>query len=406
MFALALMIRGYVHCPYWDEWDVLRVFAHNDGRLSWQWLWSPHNEHRAVVPRLLMWLDVYAFGAQDIFLLCLIFLVQAAHWLVIALTIERSTLPTTLSRGLQGLFAFCLFHPNQLDNFTQAFQISFVMPFFLATLAFAFVCGREDFDKKPLLISFVALVPLLASMNLASGLLVGPAIVCLCLWKHCSRRVTAILTASSLLTIAIYLHNFPTTGGSTFGGILQQPVLRYVFSYFAASWWGVIPHLARTVAAIGVIVFLILAAFGLRRGPTLARLEFFFIVEGGFILLTAMVTAIGRAQMGVGQATSGRYQTPAMIFWAALFSLALLQVARAKPQWLPQAQAALLLIVLTLGTVFPAAWRNNRQRSALMNRACDALINGGVKSGKSPLYSHVELLDESVRLLKRQQNVR
>jgi hypothetical protein len=42
-------------------------------------------------------------------------------------------------------------------------------------------------------------------------------------------------------------------------------------------------------------------------------------------LLTAFMTALGRLKFGIAQATSSRYQTPAMVFWC-FTAIALLSV--------------------------------------------------------------------------------
>jgi hypothetical protein len=122
-------------CPFWDEWVVVDAIAHGKGPWSWSWLWAQSNEHRIVIPRLLIWIDLSWFGGKNVSLFVETFILQALHCAAISYVIERFTvLPAFVTRTLQGLFTFCLFHPNQAENFTWAFQVSFVIPFVLGTI--------------------------------------------------------------------------------------------------------------------------------------------------------------------------------------------------------------------------------------------------------------------------------
>jgi hypothetical protein len=135
-FAIAITARCYMPCPFWDEWAVIEAIAKGKGPTSWAWLWSQQNEHRVAVPRLVVWLDVYGFGGKNISLFIESVAIQCFHWLAIGFVVERFTdLPRFLKRSIQGSFAFCLFHPNQIENFTWAFQIGFVLPFTVGTVA-------------------------------------------------------------------------------------------------------------------------------------------------------------------------------------------------------------------------------------------------------------------------------
>ena len=152
LFCLLLMVRGYVRCPFWDQWWVVAQIADGESPLSLAWLWSQQNEHRILFPRLLVWLDVSVFGARNISLFLFTFTVQFGHWLLWIFAIRRWG-PT--DRGLRwtlaGLFGYCLFCPNQIENFVWAFQCLFLFTFFLATLAFvcALLLDEVKTRRKP-----------------------------------------------------------------------------------------------------------------------------------------------------------------------------------------------------------------------------------------------------------------
>jgi hypothetical protein len=127
--SIALTVRCYMPCPFGDQWFVIDSIARGNGPSSWSWLFGQHNEHRIAIPRALIWLDLVRFHGKNVSLFVEIYLVLLLHWIAICYALERFTdFPTGLKRTLQGLFAFCIFHPNQNENFTWPFEISLCFP--------------------------------------------------------------------------------------------------------------------------------------------------------------------------------------------------------------------------------------------------------------------------------------
>jgi hypothetical protein len=52
------------------------------------------------------------------------------------------------------------------------------------------------------------------------------------------------------------------------------------------------------------------------------QLVIYCALTGGFLLSTAFLTALGRVDFGLEQASASRYQTPAMLFWWTLLAAA------------------------------------------------------------------------------------
>jgi hypothetical protein len=71
---------------------------------------------------------------------------------------------------------------------------------------------------------------------------------------------------------------------------------------------------------------------------------------GGYLLATTAVTALGRINMGLEQALSSRYQTPAMLFWWTVIAVLLTLPALRTPARLAAAPAAVSLSVMLLMT--------------------------------------------------------
>ena len=54
-YLLVFLIGFTVDVPYWDQWDLVPLLQKmDDGSLSLNDLWSQHNEHRLLFPRLVM----------------------------------------------------------------------------------------------------------------------------------------------------------------------------------------------------------------------------------------------------------------------------------------------------------------------------------------------------------------
>lgn len=374
VFAIAITIRCYMPCPFWDEWAVVEAIAKGKGPGSWAWLWSQQNEHRLAIPRLLVWLDLFGFGGKNISLFAEIIVVQCLHWLTICFVIERFTgLPVFLRRSIQGLFAFCLFHPNQLENFTWAFQIGFVLPFTLGTVALIIVAFISRWRRKHLAIVFASLLPIVAGLNLAGGLLIGPAVLAVAYLKRISAGLTVTFAAIYLVSAIAYLFGYrrSATDLSPLSELSRcKDLLVYVLTYFGASWTRLLPHKERIVAFISITAFLALFIKALRKRREVSDFEWFLIGECGLALATALLTAFGRLQFGVGQAFASRYQTPAMIYWAALGSLALLWFHRNWPARIAFSVAAILAVMVLSIFTFPRVWASATSHADGLRVAC------------------------------------
>ena len=148
----------------------INPIARGAGFSSWGWLWSQHNEHRLLVIRLLLLLDLRLFGGRNISLLVELYLLQATVWACLVFGIARFTaFSRSLKLTLQGVFGFCLFHPNQAENLTWPFQVSFILAFALATLAFLAIAFFERLRRPWLAAAAVGLAPFLAGLNLSGA---------------------------------------------------------------------------------------------------------------------------------------------------------------------------------------------------------------------------------------------
>jgi hypothetical protein len=375
IYSVALTTRAYMACPEQDQWGVLDSILR--GREPWHlsWLWSQHYEHRIAITRLLIWADWTFFGGVSVSLLVETYIVQSLHCWVIWYALRRSeSIPWSLRYTLQGLFMFCLFHPNQAHNFVWPFQVSFVLPFGIGTLA---LLGTAFFHRMrhPILASLcIAVAPMFAALNLAGGLLIGPVVLCLAWGRRLPRTFLITIALGFLTTSLLYLHGYQAPpGNSSPLESIQHPILllNYVLSYLDGSF-PAMPHHPPMVAAVSVLLLTYLAVRFRRSSGEVSDFEWFCFAECALVLGTAVITGLGRLSFGANQATfSSRYQTPAMLYWASLFSLVAIGSWRSKkesnPAWLLAPVAFWILMM-------PFLWRVYTGHADILRHACSEIL--------------------------------
>jgi hypothetical protein len=360
-------------CPFWDEWAVVKQIGQGNGPLSFHWLWSQQNEHRLAVPRLAVWLDLFRFGGRNVSLFVEIFLVQLLHLGAIGHVIERYTEePVALKRSLQGLFAFAVFHPNQIENFTWAFQIGFVWPFLLATLALIAVAFFERWRHPALAITLAVLAPITAALGVAGGLLIAPVSIVLAAAKRLPGRYIAALSGAFLASAVAYLYGYRRSATDLPAvAVLShaKDLFVYFLTYFGASWTRILPHKERTIACISLIAYAALLIGRVRWASKTSDLEWFLLGECTLMLATA---------------------------------LALIQVRRSWPQRLAIAQAILLVVMLASIATFPKAWRATNGRAAALRSACQAVMGPNFRPEDArELYENPEVIREARPFLRK-----
>ncbi len=387
--SVALTIRSYMPCPFWDEWAFVNAIAAGTGPSSWKWLWSQHNEHRLLITRLLILLDLRAFGGKNLSLFFEMYFAQFFAWAAICYVLERWTqFPRSLKSTVEGLFGFSLFHFNQAENFTWAFQASFVLALSLSTLALLAVAFFDKLRRRLASALLIGLAPLLAALNVSGGLLTGPVAFAFALFRRLPARYTLLIGVLSLGSAAAYLVGYyvPASHLTPMAAIAHpKDLFVYVLTYFGASWTRLVPHKERATCFLSLIGLAILTVIALRHRDRTGPFEWFCLAECALMVAVAAVTALGRLQYGVGQAYAGRYQTPAMIYWACLGALLLITVWRFRPRYFLASQASMLLVLTASAATFLPIWRSTVARNDLLSQACRVAMSGNRSEGAAKL---------------------
>jgi hypothetical protein len=338
-----IVISTYSPLPHWDEWSLFDHLATGNG-WSWAWLWAQHNEHRILVPKIFFLLDVQLFHGTQTFLLASIFLIQLLQAGLLSYSLwTLGGMRGSVWRTGTGLIAYCILCPTQQENLIWGFQLQFVVPAAMATLAVLSLLLRyrnsaeNKIAESSLLLPLAAAAATVATWSLANGMLLWPLLLLTALLLRMRHSVSLVLALCAAANISLYLYHYHRS--SPQNGIVPSfpamgGILRYVAVYFGSTW---VRHssglVAVVVGAAGVCAGLaIIASVVLQRGTrSLFLLELSLLML--FCLATAAITASGRLYLGLEQATASRYQTFALLFWCSLGLALLFYASRSRTQW-------------------------------------------------------------------------
>ncbi|MCX8062112.1 MAG: hypothetical protein N3D16_05980 [Anaerolineales bacterium] len=326
--AIVGAFKSYSPVPFWDMWDgyldfYIKASAYDIG--AW---WRNHNEHRILLSRLLFWIDLSWLNGSIWFLLALNYLLVAISCLMFFL-ILKERLPRHYY--ILGLFIITwLISWSQNENLTWGFQSQFFLAQLLPLIAFFLLHRAHDGDNvsKSYFVG-ACFFGILSLGSMVNGVITLPLMTLYSIICRFGWRWVAILAAMSCLGLLAYFYDYtsPAHHGSIGSCLRENPVglivyvMTYIgspFFYIAGGGGGVV-----TAQVAGGIMILLSAyfAWSTLRGVKKSKLELALLLFILYIGGTALGTACGRLIFGIEQALSSRYQTPALMAWAALFVL-------------------------------------------------------------------------------------
>lgn len=390
----AIVLKRAVDVPYWDEWEWADlVYAAHRHTLTFAQLWQPHNEHRMLVPNLLM-LGLDAVGGwspvrEQLLSLALLALTQLALWALI-----RRTVRVAWSGVCFLVASVLLLGLVQYENLDWGFQMAWFACDLCVVAVVLWLTRPHGSTRDVMLAVTMATV---ASLSSSQGLLAWPiGLVALALvprqrveralwWCLCGVVVTAIVRSGA-----------PGSGGPGHVGFTQVALLaRYVLAYLGAPLalsFGATVSMFAGALLLAWLAALAACAF---RGPLRRRLQVApWLALALYPLLSAAATAAARAGFGLEQATSSRYTSITALAWVAALAATYVALARAPTLRTPSLGAVLVAVaatVLLLGSLKQSvagnlAWHLH----AVDLRAGRAAIGAGNPRGLSLLYPRPE----------------
>lgn len=318
--------RNYTPVPTWDMWDGYVYFAVRaaKGDLS-AWFYN-HNEHRLVLPRLFFYADFWLFNGKGIFLLVSTFVIQFLNaGLLYRCAVESARYSGYKRLLVAGLISIGMFFWGQSENFVWAFQVQFVLLYLVSISAFMLFAqamrqGGDGFSRT----TFSATVAAVCAAGcMANGLLVLPVLAAWALTLPDRRRLGGMLAILSAVLWASYfgIAYDPSAGKPSMTGILAVPgqAALYLARFLGSPLSGCSPKGSLVLGVLGFAGITLLTYKALRGNTALKLKPGLWIAL--FILGTGMVITLGRVHLGLAQAVSSRYVTPAVVFWGALLPL-------------------------------------------------------------------------------------
>jgi hypothetical protein len=333
--TIAMVIHGWSAVPYWDQWDELIL---SPKQVFSPWLYSQHNEHRILFPRLLFAIDTFAFSETNKFdFFCNLALPLVLAGVVVHVArrqVDRDIIDTL---WLSGIVLTVLFSAMQYENFLWGFQVGFfgVGPAAVASIS-CLAFGRRYALSLAAAIAFSAI----AVYTLASGIIVPFLAIPLALWAGRSKTQIAVLGLAAVALLASYLHGYVSPSGHSDPlRTLLRPELPVYAAVELGNPFGQLFRELRIAhfgywdggfGALGLILFSTAALIQLRRGRSIGQPELVFLSIAALMVGVAFLTALGRLKFGLPQALSSRYATPMLLFWLSLAMLASMEIQRRR----------------------------------------------------------------------------
>jgi len=402
-----------------DQWGFIDELKRADGTVSLPLLWAQHNEHRIPVGRIAMLADLRFFGGRNVSLLIEIYLVQLAFallfiWMVGYFGKFRGVLLVTAA----GLFSYCMFCPLQIENFYWGFQIAFVFAGFAAAVSFASLlwhaqmvshAKRASEDTRtgwitwPLGLAFAA--GFLSECSLADGLMVWPILLWLGVSLRFPKRALALIAGTGFIAIELYFlgYHSPTEHAKPWITIRYPfAIAKYVATFLGStldsslpspsSWPTVSESIA--VLAIGFVLGYAIRSLLIRpAAPNLLRL--FLGANLLFTALAAVLAGLGRLNFGMREATSSRYQSITLVFWASLAAFILTSISKEHYRSLALVASQLALVILMAaiaGQFHSMAGRAKDHQASLANAYRTLIYDAPNLAALNQLFPQPEFL--------------
>ena len=378
--------------PYWDFWNWLTDFqSYVSGHYSLHDLVKPHNEHRIVSTRIVLFVDALFFNMNGHFAV----LVNCALLAVIGAMLgclsaqPNGGLAASVITALPvaGLMASVC----QWQNLILPFQVQHA--FLGAFLVSAFLCCimATEVDSSRTRSSAYACLGALsfagATFSMAGGLLAAPWLL-LVLWlRRFPRLPSSIFIAITAASISLFLNGYhPDSSRPMVVGNIWNKLLTLI--EFAAGFlgsplypFGVLPFAAGFIGlSLFAVVFYFVLRWAIVRDSAVPAQIVALTGIAGSIVGMAAAAAVSRAGAGLPEALQPRYATIALIFWASLipllfriFSLACCEGRPGLNRGASILQAAVYLCLLSVLNSASRYAHDARQFAGLMRSQAESI---------------------------------
>lgn len=315
--------RFAVNVPFWDQWalpSLLRMSSSPKMGELWAALWSQHNEHRILFPRLI-------FRALAKISAWNVVAEMYASWFLAGLTLVGLGLIYRKSCcgswwGFVPL-AWLVFSLGQYENILWGWQLQIYLQVAATTFGIYFL-SRRSFRS----VVWAALCGTVASFSFNSGLLIWPVgLVCLAALRVEKKQLAFWSLAGTLVVVAYFIGYTPPHHPSPMLAF-SQPLTTLVFflANVGAPLGGGDLNWSSVMGAGLLLLLFVLLCQKLRAMKRVGmQVSESGIILGGLVLLSLLSsTVITVGRVGLGQldlAISSRYTTITSVGIAGIYML-------------------------------------------------------------------------------------
>jgi len=211
--ALAFVWRFGSDVPFWDEWNLVDPLT-GARPITLEWLWSPHNGHRILLPKLLL-LGLYKLSGSD-FRVGMYFDVAALAAIAAAMMWASRRMRQGEPSYVDAVFPLLLLHLGQYGNLLWSWQVTQIFPVFVVCGLLA-VVAVYGFAPPPFAMAAAAIGVITLPLSGIPGLAYAPALVC---WLAVTatntysrgqpRAAIALWSAAitTVILIVLYFHGY------------------------------------------------------------------------------------------------------------------------------------------------------------------------------------------------------
>jgi hypothetical protein len=314
-FILSTLIGvliNYTPVPQADMWSNFELIYEFE-KQNYAYLFSQHNEHRILLPRLIYLLDYYLFNDGYY----LLYFLNIFLFFIIAFLLKKFFYETPIKKKFDSsLIIFSvgmLFFWGQKSNFIWAYQSQFLLAYIIPMIAIYYSSRiHENYGHffLSIFISFLSIV------TMANGLFTLPIIFTFLLLNKYFFECLIVLLFS-ILSFVLYFSNYSSVENhTTFFSFINNfdSVLIFYFTLcgnYASFIVGKGNVGIFTAGLFGFCLNLGLIYFLITKFKSL-KTEYLFYMSL-FLVISLLSIAIGRVDFGLKSAISSRYITPSII---------------------------------------------------------------------------------------------
>ncbi|MGD0785814.1 MAG: hypothetical protein ABR969_08355 [Sedimentisphaerales bacterium] len=314
IFICFFVYKYGITVPFCDQWELVplleRMYNHT---LALADLWSPHNGHRLLFPKILMLFLAY-LSNWNIFLELCTNIVLAIFIFLFLLSILRSTLQIIPS-WLKIFISLAIFSMGQYENWSCGWQIQIFLSVLGSVIA---IWAVNKWQGKTIGLVIAISAAVLSSYSFNSGLVTWPAVLVVMLmqnkWKL---KHIVILILACVATVLLYYYNYTTNNPELPSTLffLSHPIIyiRYLLMYLGGSIArsrSFAPILALILFALSLSAIFDIWRFDRQKLRDLAP----WFALALYACMAACATGLGRSGYGWQQASSSRYAMVSVLF--------------------------------------------------------------------------------------------